>query len=911
MLDSDLASHLRAFAHSHGFINFPASLDWSAKAIRIPAPGEESKPRSSYTHIILPKPDGPIVNLYDQKAKRTATWHPGLAKGERSLEFDADAWAAMIAEEKAKRKEREKKEAAEAEAAYAELLAEYDAAFPVRADHEYIARKGIRPTAGVMQSGTDLLVPCRSIDAPTADELFSIERIRADGRKLAPKGRSTIGRYHRIGPPLSLTRPVYVVEGYATGATVHETTEATVLVAFDAGNLEYVVGKLAEAHRALEIVIAADDDHETTVNGEPYNTGRIVAGRVVSKFPNVRAIFPPWPDGVPIAGASDFNDIRGAVPERVLYDTLTAPPPVEPPEAVGSPETAEEGADDALDANAAARAERAAWMADDPFLPLGVLDGAHAVYAVRATGDTRTIPIGNHSKMQLVGLYPDVRWWAAKFPNSNGSGTDWMAAAAATVALAMSAERYDPTKVRGVGAWRETGDTLVVNYGDRLWSSDRDAYVDPFEYESRDGYVYTRGARRRYDVAVNAMTLDEASGIVEILRRFHWAQSYAPELVAGWIALAPVCGALPWRPHIWISGEAGAGKSTLGEEVIERLVPTAEVLQGRTTEAGIRRSIVDAAVPVILDEFEENAGRGRRSKTEATLELARSASRGGTIVMGAAGGGVQAFSVHNMFCFISIAPSVEEEADKTRITRLRLRAAKGDDRRRVWEEELAPALARLNRSNDDPGARLLARTLRFLADGRLIRSIDVFRDAVASTAANRRMGDQYGTLLAGYWLLVSDDVPTFEEAREIVASIVSATEIEEADGSEEEAEKLLRYLLGAEFEYDHEGRTHRPTLLYALAKAKTDRYGSEGRAIVEAMHGRGLSILRSGELAIALRGSRWLSEAMERSTRPAGWLEAIRGKYHEARVTKFGEAGSARAVVVPIGGDEEAVPDAE
>jgi nucleoid-associated protein YgaU len=32
-------------------------------------------------------------------------------------------------------------------------------------------------------------------------------------------------------------------------------------------------------------------------------------------------------------------------------------------------------------------------------------------------------------------------------------------------------------------------------------------------------------------------------------------------LLAGWIALAPICGAMRWRPHLWLTAAAGAGKA--------------------------------------------------------------------------------------------------------------------------------------------------------------------------------------------------------------------------------------------------------------------------------------------------------------------------------------------------------------
>ena len=31
--------------------------------------------------------------------------------------------------------------------------------------------------------------------------------------------------------------------------------------------------------------------------------------------------------------------------------------------------------------------------------------------------------------------------------------------------------------------------------------------------------------------------------------------------LAGWTTLAPICGALQWRPHVWLTGASGSGPS--------------------------------------------------------------------------------------------------------------------------------------------------------------------------------------------------------------------------------------------------------------------------------------------------------------------------------------------------------------
>ncbi|MBP6188987.1 MAG: DNA primase [Azonexus sp.] len=79
-----------------------------------------------------------------------------------------------------------------------------------------------------------------------------------------PAGMDKVGAYHLIGGiPRGL---VLVAEGYATAATLHETTNLPVAVAFDAGSLMPVVAELAQKYRTSKILICADDDYLTPGN---------------------------------------------------------------------------------------------------------------------------------------------------------------------------------------------------------------------------------------------------------------------------------------------------------------------------------------------------------------------------------------------------------------------------------------------------------------------------------------------------------------------------------------------------------------------------------------------------------------------------------------------------------------------
>ena len=57
-----------------------------------------------------------------------------------------------------------------------------------------------------------------------------------------------------------MTDTLYVCEGYATGATIHEASGKAVAIAFDEGNLLLVAQSLQKKLPNIQIVIAADND---------------------------------------------------------------------------------------------------------------------------------------------------------------------------------------------------------------------------------------------------------------------------------------------------------------------------------------------------------------------------------------------------------------------------------------------------------------------------------------------------------------------------------------------------------------------------------------------------------------------------------------------------------------------------
>lgn len=102
-----------------------------------------------------------------------------------------------------------------------------------------------------------------------------------------------------------------IVEGFATGATIHQATGYPVAVAFNAGNLELVAQAIRHKLPALPLIICADDDAGT--EGNPG----IAKANLAALATGAKVAVPFFGDQRP-EGATDFNDMAALLgPEAV------------------------------------------------------------------------------------------------------------------------------------------------------------------------------------------------------------------------------------------------------------------------------------------------------------------------------------------------------------------------------------------------------------------------------------------------------------------------------------------------------------------------------------------------------------------------------------------------------------------
>ena len=397
-----------------------------------------------------------------------------------------------------------------------------------------------------------------------------------------------------------------------------------------------------------------------------------------------------------------------------------------------------------------------------PFLCLG-FDGDSYYYQPHNTGQVMRLSRSAHTATNLVAL-ASLSYWETLYPSR--TGINWAAAASDLFQQQASIGVYDPERIRGRGAWWDEGRT-VLHLGDRLITPEGE-YPITKPFSSR--YIYQRLVRLEGPCGVKPLTVEEAAAIVSIANRFRWEVPASGSLLLGWVVLGPICGSLRWRPHIWLTAGAGAGKSQILDRFVVPLLGDLRLsVSGPTTEAGLRQTICSDAVPVVFDEAESNE-KGDQQRMQAILSLVRVASSESSAEMlkGSPSGDVSRYRVRSMFLMSSIATALKQGADKSRFAQLTLRSPTemGKEEREVhWqsldrdlERYITPQLAR----------RLIARTVSLIPVIR--QSVVVFSAAAARHFDSQRLGDQYGTLLAGAWSLLSDVAPTEAEAELCIAS---------------------------------------------------------------------------------------------------------------------------------------------
>lgn len=378
-------------------------------------------------------------------------------------------------------------------------------------------------------------------------------------------------------------------------------------------------------------------------------------------------------------------------------------------------------------------------------------------YTTSSNRQIVALPRSGHNTGNFLDLMP-LRYWQDKYGFENKKGqviVDWVQAASDLQEACRDQGIFNQQRARGVGCWRYNKDKLLIHLGDRLYIDGQEASLNAL---GTNDHTYILSERVKPPTEV-PLSVSDCGQLTDLCGALKWKDSSSGMLLAGSMALMRICGALPWRPQIWVTGPKGSGKSTVVDKLFHPIAGTYGLfVQGNTSEAGIRQGLQCASRPVLFDES-ETSDKKSLARMKGVFELIRQASSEseGQILKGTPDGKGLAFKVNSSFYLSSIRVSLTEEADFSRFAILEL--DRGDSSK--WPE----IEKKFDKMTNEFGNRLFSRMVGMFPT--LLANKAVFEEIIASQT-ERRSAQQYGILLAGYACLVSDTVVTEAFARQLV-----------------------------------------------------------------------------------------------------------------------------------------------
>ncbi len=414
---------------------------------------------------------------------------------------------------------------------------------------------------------------------------------------------------------------------------------------------------------------------------------------------------------------------------------------------------------------------------DCPVIPLGI-DGK-AAYFVDTSQQLIRVEAKEWGKKLLVQLFarqPNYlywawpRWGAPKNDKFRINGLEADDAHQCLVKAAAQRGLFSPDdRVRGRGAWATRDGRLLWHAGNRIYRIDGGRLKAAFAGEV-DGVFYPQRPvlPAPWQEAVKAEE-SPAHDILRALRGWNWERKVLdPLLVLGWIGCALLGAALPWRPHLFLTGDARVGKTTL-QNLFKAVLGDALLACADTSQAGVYQQVKLDCLPVSVDELEAT---GDNRRAVAIVALSRLASSGSMMLRGGADHEGVRFTLKNCFIFSAINMPPMEPAERSRF--------------------IVGNLGRLDASKPPPDLTINAEAcgrqiLRCLMDGwpQFDRVLKDWRESLRLGGLDARAQDTYGTVLAVAQMMLGPEamekagLPVTEQA-ELGAAVARATSADRA-----------------------------------------------------------------------------------------------------------------------------------
>lgn len=489
--------------------------------------------------------------------------------------------------------------------------------------------------------------------------------------------------------------------------------------------------------------------HKVFIMPDNDETGIKCANNIKKKLPNAEIVFPDAskPKGYDIA---DYIQNENWTEKEIkeFIKTRKEREPIEEPEIIGPIPTksapSEEVRAETIETNTETSKEES-----EPFIILGKDSDKNYCYYSKNDRQIHVWSATNHTKNNFIQL-ASWDYWEDRFEGNTTAISNFL------IRKCQQKGIFEAERIRGRGAWLDNGRNVYHSGGYLV--------VDGVKCDlslKNSEYIYESRSMLEHETC-EPLKVEESRKLADICEKLNFTNYLDNFLLAGFIAVAPICGVMPWRSHIWVTGSSGSGKTWITDNLVHRMISkTALMVQGNTTEAGIRQALQSDARPVLIDEAESQDQAGMK-RMQNIMELARQSSspEGGKIIKGSASGSSITFDIRSSFYFSSIGVSARYKADLSRISILHLKKNTSITASEDFEE--LEQMYKETFAMDDMANGLRARSFKMAPI--IAKNAKILSEATRMILGSRG-GDQIGALLAGYYSLISDDVLTLERAQ--------------------------------------------------------------------------------------------------------------------------------------------------
>lgn len=536
---------------------------------------------------------------------------------------------------------------------------------------------------------------------------------------------------------------------------------------------------------------------------------------------------------------------------------------------------------------------------DDHFFKCLGFNGKNYYFYHKPTGQVWSFTAREMNKSQLMMLAP-LWWWEQTYAmKTRQDKTDWELALDALLRVQEKVGIFDIECVRGRGAWIDEG-RPVLHLGNKIIVNGSEENPDTLETE----YIYRKGSALSLDYGAY-LPVEESRKLVQACKLARWEKESYGDLLAGWLFASLVCGVMPFRSHVYLTGESGSGKSWVMDNIVSTVMGRMPLMcSSKTTEAGIRKMLKNDVRPVIFNETEAES-QSDQKRLQGVFDLARAASdeHAAPILKGSGDG--ESFICRSSFLFAAINKAISQHADENRTIFLELAGSP----KNVSQEE---------KDQDNANFKELERVCTELLSKEFVGSLltravelipvmranhEIFSDVGAKVTGSRRVGASMAMPLCGLYGLMSDEVITEAKAIAFIKKYTKETEKDEVSDTQEQQclDKLMFTEIMCEDKGDMRHTIQVAEVIHILnSPHNVDDWNKE--KLKKAMSARGL-LVKEGYLWLASKKDAMPAKCYEQTQFSSSWKEAIKrlDGVKAFRVTHFCKTLKTTGIKIPLG----------